>query len=354
MGRTLSVCLLVTFVNAARFNDTVNFPCKKITKDSTGFNIIDVKFTCSDVFPTIKKCAEQCFNKEKNGSGCVGFITNLDSSRCTLCNPATRAEIQNLMYTQINVNQILYIMRRNEKPDVYLPLEPENITGTVIVGDGASGNLIPENDITSAAGKVNQGLNFRNGARLSLVGSVNDCFANLSACGSVTTITMWIKPSGKSGLHHLTHSENHINIVFTNGRVWAWVLNYPYKLDYITSVSAVPVGDWTHVVVSYSRNTGSSLYVDGVLEDFRPFSDSHRSHSPYPIPYNYYISNKANGRCGFDGTVDEIQFFYKCLTNAGINILLNEYKQNANSVQNFACMSAFLWWTYCQQTQKYT
>ena len=61
--KLLIICLgiFAKFVNscyAAKYNATMTFPFVKITKDIADFNILDVKFTCNEVFSSIKECAE--------------------------------------------------------------------------------------------------------------------------------------------------------------------------------------------------------------------------------------------------------------------------------------------------------
>ena len=109
--------------------------------------------------------------------------------------------------------------------------------------------------INTQSGIVNQGLEFMDGARMNLIGSINDCLVELAACGNMQTITMWIKPSATDGFSHGTHGKYHINIVISGGHITTWIHKDPYKFSSITSVSNAPVGGRTHVGVSYSRDT---------------------------------------------------------------------------------------------------
>ena len=105
----------------------------------SGINVQDLRFTCTQQFSTFKQCSEQCYHREKYGQGCVGFVSLVGNDECKLCNPATGSEISSVLYTQMNNDDTVYIIKGYKKPDVYLPLEPENIIGTAIVGDGVTG-----------------------------------------------------------------------------------------------------------------------------------------------------------------------------------------------------------------------
>ena len=99
---------------------------------------------CNETLSTITECAQKGCEKVKKNGGCAGFITKLNSQNCELCYPGSYIQITSGSYTQVNTGDVIYLIKRNEKPDVYLPLEPENITGTTIVADGVSGILNKE------------------------------------------------------------------------------------------------------------------------------------------------------------------------------------------------------------------
>ena len=51
------------------------FPFPKLTiNNNNNINTLNLKLTCKKRFLGIKECAEQCYCREKNGVGCVGFL----------------------------------------------------------------------------------------------------------------------------------------------------------------------------------------------------------------------------------------------------------------------------------------
>ena len=165
-------------------------------------NILNLKFVCNKPFFTIKECAEQCYHEEKIKEGCTGFILNTESSGCFICKPAPISEISSASYAQVTDGQVVYLKRRKYKPDIYFPLEPENITGTVIAGDGISGSISLESRTSPQMGKVSQGLYVQSGAQIRLTGTGNECFLNMAACpDNSLTLMMWIKQTAGRDPH---------------------------------------------------------------------------------------------------------------------------------------------------------
>ena len=198
-------CLIILYSSVSitlRHKAKVSYPFVKIKWQ----NILSLKFVCNKPFFTIKECAEQCYHKEKIKEGCTGFILNAGSSGCSLCKPASLSEISSASYTQMTDGQVVYLKRRKYKPDIYFPLEPENITGTVIAGDGIFGSISLESRTSSQMGKVSQGLYVQSGAQISLTGTGNECFLNMAACPENSlTLMMWIKETAGRD-PHLTFS----------------------------------------------------------------------------------------------------------------------------------------------------
>ena len=253
-----------------------------------------------------------CFGKKTKS--CVGFVTVPVDTTCILSNPANFSEITATSYLQITDNQSVFIRKRNEKPDVYLPLEPENITGTTIVGEGVTGTLVNDGNIQVQNGKVMRGLHFSNQGRISLDGSVNDCFSHMPACEHGISLSMWMKPSVVAQ-RHLTHSSHSINVVISSQHeIRFWVQDEPNRITGVASTSTAEAGQWMHVTITYTRATGAALYINGVLEIFHSVFEPHS----YPSANDaFFIGAKIGGQYPFNGIIDEFKIFYKTMSSSG-------------------------------------
>ena len=304
----LNLCVLILYCEAHPAEMT--FPFMKIIKQSN----INFNFICNESFPFIKECAEQCYFKEKTDGGCVGFLTRMGNKNCILCRPADTAEITSSNLTQINDGDEIYLMRRNEKPDIYLPLEPENITGTTIMVDGVSGTLSPSN-VLAQTGKVNQGLHVNNGGEIVLS---NDCLNNMATCGNALTFMMWINPSATTPEDgHITFAANSISLIYLgSGRILPSIYNDPYRYHNTLGVTVMPLGTWTHIAVVYDQRSGLWLYINGTEESFKSKDAAYSYTAGTNNPF--YIGTKASQNFHrYNGAVDEIKFFYKGLSSAG-------------------------------------
>ena len=177
--------------------------------------------------------------------------------------------------------QVVYLKRRKYKPDIYFPLEPENITGTVIAGDGISGSISLESRTSSQMGKVSQGLYVQSGVQIKLTGTGtgNECFLNMAACpDNSLTLMMWIKQTAGRNPHLTFSSSNSINLKLDRDQTMRMSVHwnsFPFKiLDGIASHSTIELNTWTHVTVVYNHNIGGFIYLDGILEVFKPISEA--------------------------------------------------------------------------------
>ena len=290
----------------------MTFPFMKITKQSNF--TLNFKFDCNETYSTIKQCAEICYHKEKSTVGCVGFLTKMETKNCHLCRPANLTEIQSSDFTQINADDIIHLLKRHEKPDIYLPLEPENRTGSNIMGDGVTGTLGSPSNVLARNGKVKQGLHVANGGDIRLR---TDCLNNMATCGNMLTLMVWINPTwliAESG--HLTYSANSINIMhLSTGGIGTYVINNAFIL-HGAAVSAAPVNVWTRVAVAYDQKVGLWVYINGVLEGFNPISLANSATAPADNPF-YIGSKMGENHHRYAGVLDEIKFFYKGLNSAG-------------------------------------
>ena len=317
---TIIFYVLLTLSFGKKFTGKINFPFSKFTQNDKNFNSLILNLSCKDMFSNIKECAEQCYYKEKNGIGCVGFLKYKNIKECYICNPANVSEIISTN-TQINENDVdlVYILKYKKKKSVmYLPLDRDNITDTTVIGDGVTGTLEWKDSTQVQDGKVNQGLHVKYGARLVLDDTADKCIGNLTVCTKGVSIAFWIKPSVLLNYGaHITHEDYSINIqAMPNGHITAWTRGQPNSLTGFLTQSTLTVGHWTHITVMFDPETGMFVYMDGILDAFKSIDEAFPHIFPYG-PSNYVFGSKINGLYAYDGMLDEIKIYYDSLTSAG-------------------------------------
>ena len=71
-------------------NTKITFPFTKMTMKSKLYDKLNLKLNCNNMYQNIRKCAEQCYFKEQNGSGCLGFIRNKTAKTCYICKSCSK------------------------------------------------------------------------------------------------------------------------------------------------------------------------------------------------------------------------------------------------------------------------
>ena len=176
----LITSILLLFGKAS--NMKITFPFSKMTTKSQLYSKLNLNLSCNNIYQNVRECAEQCYFKDKNGTGCFGFIRNKTTKNCYICNPTANSNILASNYTEINSNHLVYILKyKKKKPVMYLQLELDNITDTTVKGEGVNGTLPYKPNTQVQAGKVNQGLHVRNGGRLLLLARENECISYLES-----------------------------------------------------------------------------------------------------------------------------------------------------------------------------
>ena len=284
--------------------------------NNNNLNAFNLKLTCKERFLSIKECAEQCYYREKNGVGCVGFLKYENTKECHICNPATISEVINSANTQINENDVVYILKYNKtKPVMYLPLDGGNITGGTVIGNGITGTIVNIGHTQVQAGKMNEGLHVSDGGRLILDRTANTCISDISACTDGLSIGLWVNPSSLSGVfQHISDSKNFRSLIIAtdSGAIKVWTRG----LVSIRSESAT-AGTWTHVLAVFNPNMGMFLYINGSLDAFRSIREA-TSNTGATDNSDYVFGAKTDTTYPFDGTLDEIKVFYSSLSSGGM------------------------------------
>ena len=295
----------------------LSFPFSKMTMKSKLYYKLNVKLNCNEVYKNIRECSEQCYFKEKHGSGCLGFIKNQTENNCYICNPASKSDIMASNYIVINNNHLVYILKhKKKKPVMYLPLDEDNITDTTVKGDGVYGFLVQPMNTQVQAGKVNEGLYVRNSGRLELADTATECLWHLALCTKGLSIALWVKPSSLSSLGgHITHNDYSINILaHLNKGISVWT-SINFFLD-VNTQSNVVVGTWSHNAVVFNPDAGMFVYMDGILDAFKSIDEASAGSHLYRQS-DYVFGSKLHGKYPFEGTLDEIKIYYDSLISAG-------------------------------------
>ncbi|HEX8311585.1 MAG TPA: DUF1553 domain-containing protein [Chthoniobacteraceae bacterium] len=121
---------------------------------------------------------------------------------------------------------------------------------------------------TVTAAKVGQGVQFNGDDGLEIPSE------NLVHCHDATTISFWLKPAEAYPravvLHKTTGFDSNFSgfeLLLENGQLrWTWAREWPGNAISVRTDAKVPVGDWTHVAVSYDgsrRASGLRIHLNG-------------------------------------------------------------------------------------------
>ena len=106
-------------------------------------------------------------------------------------------------------------------------------------------------------------------------------------------------------------------------RMWVHWNSFPFKiLDGISSHSTIERNTWTHVAAVYNHNIAGFIYLNGVLEAFKPISEAVLVNGVGTAGTNLFIGGKGGNSHNFNGILDETKFFYRHLTSSGKHVLL--------------------------------
>ena len=180
---------------------------------------------CSDARPTVDTCANDCFNKEKSGEQCIGFIGH-GSGGCSLCQPI---DTISSVFTNIINGESLYILQKQRKqPDVHIPLN--GIPGQANFLSGKTSIITPDAShvLLEINGKENRSIQFQNGGNLGITLSEPECFCNFVNCpGTSISVSLWIKPLSFGFAQIITPEENEVQGL-TIGKYSLWTCVWCY------------------------------------------------------------------------------------------------------------------------------
>ena len=106
-------------------------------------------------------------------------------------------------------------------------------------------------------------------------------------------------------------------------RMWVHWNSFPFKiLEGIASHFTIELNTWTHVTAVYNHNIGGFIYLNGILEVFKPISEAVLVNGVGTSGTNLFIGGKGGNGYYFHGVLDEVKFFYRQLTSSGKHVLL--------------------------------
>ncbi len=186
---------------------------------------------------------------------------------------------------------------------------PDLTTATATDKSGSGNHAALYSGPTPLAGKLGQGLNFSSAAfqylAVSPSGSINDI--------SKRTVSVWVKPSSLPGNAFLLSKASWYVQIQASGSLMVYE-DFSGTDGYWTSGAAVvPLGQWTHVAVTYDTGSAGNvpvIYVNGlpvaVSALFSP-TNSHRTDSSYAI-------TMAGISSPLDGALDDVRIYNRILT----------------------------------------
>jgi hypothetical protein len=154
---------------------------------------------------------------------------------------------------------------------------------------------------------------------------------------SVFSISLWVKTLKSTPGSHILNTNDQLSCnhgynisQYIDGRIGFAIDQLPSCGDDVVSIGSdesINDGNWHHVVVVY--NSTMSLYVDSILQKLKNTANYAKTGRPIRIGNALNNNEKI-----FQGSIDEIRFYNRVLTQSEIHELYDEAYREPSIVQN--------------------
>ena len=250
-------------------------PFKVIAGSSKQSGKIGNTLTCNEQRSSSQVCATECFDREKNGTGCPGFYMDpIVGDNCHICHVSILSEIQSALHTSFSGHHILHLLNGNTLvPDVAMDFEQFSAGSNVVNGTntiGTTTNIRATDHVPSIKG---MGFHIHNGGKVYLTGSEQKCWTNLEHCQSGVSISIWMKATSFNHNYLVGTGaifQRGITLFLSSNKVRTLVTldNSRYPAQCITNL--IP-DEWYLVSGSYHPTDGVSIYLNGIFENENRF-----------------------------------------------------------------------------------
>ena len=261
----------------------------------------------------------------ENGTGCPGFYANKDQRDiCYICHVSNVTEIQATAYTTFTENHFIYLLDHKfyniTDPEISINFEDFSPLSDTIYGNNVNGTtngILATDHVTGVKGK---GIYFDNGAKITLIGSENECWTNIEHCTNGLTLSLWIKPVKLTQTYILgsgSIKQRGVNVWLHNNMAMQTSLDTQRFLVY--SVSTVTANRWHLFTGMYHPTNGNSIYLDGVLQAENRF-DGLTTNAVSEVDWTAHFGvsdSTPYTDYPFRGTADECKYYYRILNRIG-------------------------------------
>ena len=299
-------------------------PYKTISWGSAEITTINSTLTCNEEKRSTTDCANECYKRELNGSGCPGFYRESlqGEGRCYICHPSSFVEIQSSLHTIFNSNHTLYLLKlKSAVPEISMNFD--NYTDTIVYGKGTTGTKSGVADSDHVEGIKDKALHLHDGGRVTLTGLERECWTNMDHCSSGVTMSIWFKPleikisyvvsTGgvlQSGLSFLIFPPRSNGIGFM-----VTLPEYRYEIYTNTEMS---INQWYLVTGTYHPTQETRMFLNGRLENkVIPFAETNMAVNQRDWGAMLGIRDSNPQEWEINGHIDEFKYFYRVLSTTG-------------------------------------
>ena len=317
----ISLVYILKLSNCLAYDPTIIMPYKEIPGSSSDISIIGNTIQCTDARADIKTCAEHCFVKNIQEENCVGFLK--DGNPCFLCKVVDRAAVTANQFTTFTGNQKLYLLQNlNINPDVYISMDEFDVSSGTITGKGVSGGSVGITADDLIPGKVGQAIHF--GGRIYPAVAQPECFCSFYYCSGKMSLSFWTKSYSTGYQEVITPQSGNpgLTVTFTStagGRFRTTGMN----INSYATTSSLSSTEWSFVTyvanVVDLQNGNVSTYVNALKEGFSDAPTSNTITDALSCSTVVIGAKNVGGHYSMNGDLDEVKYFYRVLSDAGID-----------------------------------
>ena len=316
------VILIFLFGWNSAFLPEIQMPYSALQGSSPQVTAIGTTLTCTEERSSTRDCANDCYKRELNGSGCPGFYGESlnGGGGCYICHPSSLTEIQSSIHTIFNSSHTLYLLKlKSTVPEIMVNFD--NYTDTNVFGKGTTGTKNGVVDSDHVEGIKDKALYLHGGGRVTLTGLEGECWTNMDHCTSGVTVSIWFKPVQVKTSYPLSTGsifQPGLSFVLEGSGKIALMVTLPAYRYISRSTTQLSIHEWYLLTGTVDPVQDTRIYINGHFEnEVTPFAQTNLAANQRNWGAMLGIRDSNPQEWEINGHIDEFKYFYRVLSATG-------------------------------------